>query len=144
MIYLDGNVQVFENIDHMFDYPDSYFYATLDCFCEKSWSHGPQHKIGYCQQWPNKVQWDPTLGPKPPPYFNASMFVFEPSLVTYRDLVQTLQTSPTTAFAEQVILFSLSLSLSILFKGTSTIREKRKVLLYHCLYLLNRVIKSES
>lgn len=104
MIFLDGNVQVFENIDHMFDYPDSYFYAALDCFCENSWSHSPQHKIGHCQQWPNKVQWDPTLGPKPPLYFNASVFVFEPSLVTYRDLVKTLQTSRTTAFAEQVIL----------------------------------------
>ncbi|XP_048420369.1 galactinol synthase 2-like [Pyrus x bretschneideri] len=103
MIYLDVFVQVFENIDHMFDYPDSYFYATLDCFCE-SWSHSPQHKIGYCQQWPNMDQMDPTLGPKPPLYFNADMFVFEPSWVTYRDLVKTLQTSRTTAFAEQDLL----------------------------------------
>ncbi|CAN6556430.1 unnamed protein product [Malus baccata var. baccata] len=104
MIFLDGNVQVFENIDHMFDYPDSYFYAALDCFCENSWSHSPHHKIGHCQQWPNKVQWDPTLGPKPPLYFNASVFVFEPSLVTYSDLIKTLQTSRTTAFAEQDLL----------------------------------------
>ncbi|XP_009369638.2 galactinol synthase 2-like [Pyrus x bretschneideri] len=104
MIYLDGNVQVFKNIDHMFDYPDSYFYAALDCFCDKSWSRNPQHKIGYCQQWPNKAQWDPTSGPKPPLYFNADMFVFEPSVATYGDLVKTLQTSPTTAFAEQDLL----------------------------------------
>ncbi|CAN6693007.1 unnamed protein product [Malus baccata var. baccata] len=104
MIYLDGNVQVFQNIDHMFGYPDAYFYAALDCSCEKSWSHSPQHKIGYCQQWPNKAQWNPKSGPKPPLYFNAGMFVFEPSLATYRDLVKTLQTSPTTAFAEQDFL----------------------------------------
>ncbi|PQP96142.1 galactinol synthase 2 [Prunus yedoensis var. nudiflora] len=46
MIYLDGDIQVFQNIDHLFDYPDGYFYAVMDCFCEKTWSSSPQYKIG--------------------------------------------------------------------------------------------------
>nr|ACU23116.1 unknown [Glycine max] len=40
-IYLDGDIQVFGNIDHLFDLPDNYFYAVMDCFCEKTWSHTP-------------------------------------------------------------------------------------------------------
>lgn len=103
MIYLDGDIQVFENIDHLFDFPDGYFYAVMDCFCEKTWSHTRQYKIGYCQQCPNRVQWpEEELGPKPPLYFNAGMFVFEPSLPTYDDLLSNLNTTPPTPFAEQV------------------------------------------
>ncbi|ESW35300.1 hypothetical protein PHAVU_001G223700 [Phaseolus vulgaris] len=104
MIYLDGDIQVFGNIDHLFDLPDSYFYAVMDCFCEKTWGHSPQYKIGYCQQCPNKVQWPSHLGPKPPLYFNAGMFVYEPNLVTYRDLLQTVQITKPTSFAEQDFL----------------------------------------
>ncbi|CAL9003204.1 unnamed protein product [Prunus brigantina] len=104
MIYLDGDIQVFQNIDHLFDYPDGYFYAVMDCFCEKTWSSSPQYKIGYCQQCPDKVQWVPELGPRPPLYFNAGMFVYEPSLPVYHDLLRTLQVSPTTSFAEQDFL----------------------------------------
>lgn len=33
MIYLDGDIQVFDNIDHLFDSADGYFYAVMDCFC---------------------------------------------------------------------------------------------------------------
>ncbi|KAL2941701.1 Galactinol synthase 2 [Bienertia sinuspersici] len=76
MIYLDGDIQVFDNIDHLFDLPNGYFYAVMDCFCEKTWSHTPQYKIGYCQQSPNKVHWPTELGPKPALYFNAGMFDF--------------------------------------------------------------------
>ncbi|KAE8681248.1 Galactinol synthase 1 [Hibiscus syriacus] len=101
MIYLDGDIQVFENIDHLFDMEDGYFYAVMDCFCEKTWSHTPQYKIGYCQQCPNKVQWPSQLGPKPPLYFNAGMFVYEPSLSVYEDLLNTLKVTPPTPFAEQ-------------------------------------------
>lgn len=92
MIYLDGDIQVFGNIDHLFDNPDGYFYAVKDCFCEKTWSKTPQFKIGYCQQCPEEVQW-PTaeLGPPPPLYFNAGMFVYEPKLSTYNDLLETLK-----------------------------------------------------
>ncbi|KAE8702682.1 Galactinol synthase 2 [Hibiscus syriacus] len=101
MIYLDGDIQVFDNIDHLFDMEDGYFYAVMDCFCEKTWSHTPQYKIGYCQQCPDKVHWPSKLGPKPPLYFNAGMFVYEPSLSVYEDLLTTLKVTPPTPFAEQ-------------------------------------------
>jgi inositol 3-alpha-galactosyltransferase len=104
MIYLDGDIQVFENIDHLFDHClDGYFYAVMDCFCEKTWSHSPQYNIGYCQQCPQKVQWPAEMGSPPPLYFNAGMFVYEPNLLTYHDLLETLQVTPPTSFAEQVI-----------------------------------------
>lgn len=103
MIYLDGDIQVFDNIDHLFDAPDGYFYAVMDCFCEKTWSDSAQYKIGYCQQCPEKVQWPEEMGSPPPLYFNAGMFVFEPHLLIYFDLLDTLKVSPPTSFAEQVI-----------------------------------------
>ncbi|KAG7969450.1 hypothetical protein I3843_07G031800 [Carya illinoinensis] len=104
MIFLDGDIQVFENIDHLFDLPDNYFYAVLDCFCEKTWSHSPQYRVGYCQQCPDRVKWPAELGPKPALYFNSGMFVYEPSLSTYHDLLKTLKTTPTGTFAEQDFL----------------------------------------
>ncbi|GLT40987.1 hypothetical protein SLA2020_150790 [Shorea laevis] len=104
MVYLDGDIQVFENIDHLFDMPNGKFYAVMDCFCEKTWSHTPQYKIGYCQQCPDKVQWPAKLGPKPPLYFNAGMFVFEPSLSVYDELLRKLKITPPTPFAEQDFL----------------------------------------
>lgn len=102
MIYLDADIQVFENIDHLFDTPDGYFYAVMDCFCEKTWSHSPQYSVGYCQQCPDKVKWPAEMGSPPPLYFNAGMFVFEPSRLTYESLLDTLRTTPPTPFAEQV------------------------------------------
>ncbi|KAM0961916.1 hypothetical protein ACFX13_021546 [Malus domestica] len=104
MIYLDADIQVFENIDHLFDTPDGYFYAVMDCFCEKTWSHSPQYTIGYCQQCPDKVSWPADMGSPPPLYFNAGMFVFEPSRLTYDGLLQTLKVVPPTPFAEQDFL----------------------------------------
>lgn len=106
MIYLDADIQVFNNIDHLFDTPDGYFYAVMDCFCEKTWSHSPQYKVGYCQQCPDKVTW-PTaeMGPPPPLYFNAGMFVFEPSRLTYESLLETLLVISPTPFAEQVSVY---------------------------------------
>lgn len=102
MIYLDGDIQVFDNIDHLFDLPSDYFYAVKDCFCEKSWSKTPQYQIGYCQQCPDMVQWPSNFGDKPPLYFNAGMFVFNPNLATYHDLLDRLQVTEPTSFAEQV------------------------------------------
>ena len=104
MIYLDGDIQVFENIDHLFDLPDNHLYAVMDCFCEKNWSNTPQYKIGYCQQCPDKVNWSAELGPKPPLYFNAGFFVYEPNLSTYHELLETLQVTSPTTFAEQDFL----------------------------------------
>ncbi|KAJ8754651.1 hypothetical protein K2173_010742 [Erythroxylum novogranatense] len=62
MIYLDGDIQ----------------------------SHTPQYEIGYHQQLPNRVKWLVELGP-PSLYFNVGMFVLEPSLDTYEDLLKTLK-----------------------------------------------------
>ncbi|GLU16707.1 hypothetical protein SLE2022_331250 [Rubroshorea leprosula] len=104
MIYLDGDIQVYDNIDHLFDLPGGYFYAVMDCFCEKTWSHTPQYKIGYCQQCPDKVQWPVEMGQPPALYFNAGMFVFEPNLATYDDLLNTLKVTTPTPFAEQDFL----------------------------------------
>ncbi|GLT31818.1 hypothetical protein SLA2020_065270 [Shorea laevis] len=104
MVYLDGDIQVFENIDHLFDIQDGKFYAVTDCFCEKTWSDTPQYRMGYCQQCPHKVQWPAKLGPKPPLYFNAGLFVFEPSLSVYDELLRKLEISPPTPFAEQDFL----------------------------------------
>eukprot|EP00258_Populus_trichocarpa_P002032 XP_002301531.2 galactinol synthase 1 [Populus trichocarpa] len=104
MIYLDGDIQVYDNIDHLFDLPDGRFYAVMDCFCEKTWSHTPQYKIGYCQQCPDKVNWPAEMGQPPSPYFNAGMCVFEPSIATYHDLLKTLKVTPPTPFAEQDFL----------------------------------------
>ncbi|KAK9202004.1 hypothetical protein WN944_017213 [Citrus x changshan-huyou] len=104
MIYLDGDIQVFENIDHLFDLPNGHFYAVMDCFCEKTWSKTPQYKIGYCQQCPDRVRWPAEMGEPPALYFNAGMFVFEPSISTYHDLLETVKVTPPTTFAEQDFL----------------------------------------
>lgn len=103
MIYLDADIQVFDNIDDLFDLPDGYFHAVMDCFCEKTWSHSLQYSIGFCQQCPEKVTWPEDMESPPPPlYFNAGMFVFEPSPLTYESLLQTLAITPPSPFAEQV------------------------------------------
>nr|QCQ29597.1 galactinol synthase [Camellia fraterna] len=104
MVYLDADIQVFENIDHLFDMADGYFYAVMDCFCEKTWSHSAQYSIGYCQQCPEKVTWPAEMGSPPPLYFNAGMFVYEPRRMTYESLLQTLRITPPTPFAEQDFL----------------------------------------
>ena len=102
MIYLDGDIQVFDNIDHLFDLPDGHFYAVMDCFCENTWINSTQHNIGYCQQCPERVRWPVEMGSPPPLYFNAGMFVYEPKLSTYHDLLETVKVTPPTLFAEQV------------------------------------------
>ncbi|KAG9449829.1 hypothetical protein H6P81_009794 [Aristolochia fimbriata] len=105
MIYLDADIQVYENIDHLFEEADQgCFYAVMDCFCEKTWSHSKQYSIGYCQQCPKKVKWPAEMGSPPPLYFNAGMFVFEPSRLTYESLLDTLRITPPTPFAEQDFL----------------------------------------
>ncbi|CAF2049530.1 BnaA09g41310D [Brassica napus] len=105
MIYLDGDIQVFDNIDHLFDSPSGYLYAVRDCFCEGSWSKTPQYEIGYCQQSPEKVTWPVEIyGPPPPMYFNAGMLVFEPNLLTYKDMLQVVKVTAPTSFAEQDFL----------------------------------------
>ncbi|CAK9185966.1 unnamed protein product [Ilex paraguariensis] len=94
LIYLDGDIQVYDNIDHLFDLQDGSFYAVVDCVCQ----------IACHQHCPENVKWPDALGPKPAFYFNAGMFVYEPCLSTYDDLLNTLSVTPVTAFAEQDFL----------------------------------------
>ncbi|KAI4378083.1 hypothetical protein MLD38_015618 [Melastoma candidum] len=91
MIYLNHDIQVFENIDHLFDRTDGYFYAVMDCYCKKTWSHALQYQIAYCQKCPEKVQWDPKLGPRPAFYFNAGIFIYKPS---HHELLRTVEALP--------------------------------------------------
>lgn len=105
MIYLDADIQVFESIDYLFDLPDGRLYAVMDCFCERTWSHTPQYRVGYCQQCPERARWPAEeMGPPPSLYFNAGMFGFEPSVAVRESLLGTLKVAPTTPFAEQDFL----------------------------------------
>lgn len=102
MIYLDADIQVYDNIDDLFDMEDGYLHGVLSCFCEKIWSYLPLYSIGWCQYRP-EVTWPAEMESlPPPPYFNAGMFVFEPNPLTYESLLHTLQITPPTPFAEQV------------------------------------------
>ncbi|GKV01501.1 hypothetical protein SLEP1_g14051 [Rubroshorea leprosula] len=72
MIYLEGDVQVYSNIDDLFDFNDGYIYAPR-------------------QPWPEFLMWPTEFGtPKPSYYFNASMFVFEPGAPIFNDLLVLL------------------------------------------------------
>uniref|UniRef100_A0A453AM21 Hexosyltransferase n=1 Tax=Aegilops tauschii subsp. strangulata TaxID=200361 RepID=A0A453AM21_AEGTS len=106
MVYLDADIQLYDNIDHLFDLEMGSFYAVMDCFCEKTWSHTPQYEIGYCQQCPDRVVWpERDLGVPPPPlYFNAGMFMHEPSMATAKALLDKLVVTDPTPFAEQDFL----------------------------------------
>ncbi|KAH9303384.1 hypothetical protein KI387_014967, partial [Taxus chinensis] len=105
MVYMDADIQVFDNIDNLFHMPDGYLYAVMDCFCEKTWSHTPQYNIGYCQQCPDKVCWPAEMEKQRPAlYFNAGMFVFEPSKLTFDSMMETLMSTAPTPFAEQDFL----------------------------------------
>ncbi|KAL9227602.1 hypothetical protein vseg_003274 [Gypsophila vaccaria] len=105
LVYLDGDMLICDNIDHLLDLPKGHFYGVVSCFCEPGWVSTPQYKIGYCQQCPDKVEW-PTaeLGPAPSTYFNAGFFVFEPSIPVYKDLIKTLMITPPSLFADQDFL----------------------------------------
>jgi hypothetical protein len=61
-----------------FDCSMSSFNRVRAFILAATWSHTVQHQLGYCQQAPHKVAWT-SDAPKPAPYFNAGMFVFEPS-----------------------------------------------------------------
>ncbi|KAL8061483.1 hypothetical protein ABFS82_02G088700 [Erythranthe guttata] len=78
---------------HFFDLPNGSFYGVVDCLCEM---YGPP-----C---PQKIRWPKELGPEPTFYFNGGMFMFEPNLNTYDELLRTLDVTPPTPFAEQDFL----------------------------------------
>ncbi|EPS69759.1 galactinol synthase, partial [Genlisea aurea] len=144
MVYLDGDIQVYGNIDHLFDLENGYLYAVMDCFCEKTWNHSEQYRIGYCQQCPNRVEWPESSGPKPAPYFNAGMLVLEPNLVTYRDLLHAVRVTPPTPFAEQDLLNlffrdvyrpipnAYNLVLAMLWRHPENVKLKEVKVVHYC------------
>ncbi|CAD5329102.1 unnamed protein product [Arabidopsis thaliana] len=104
MIYLDGDIQVFSNIDHLFDTPRGYLYAVKDCFCEISWSKTPQFKIGYCQQCPEKVTWPvESLGSPPPDFLNEYFTdIYKPIPSTYNLVMAMLWRHPEHIDLDQI------------------------------------------
>lgn len=102
MIFIDADIQVYDNLDHLFDLPNGYIYGVISCFCSPWWKGTPQYKVGYCQQLADKVHWPTELyGPAPSSYFNSGFFIFEPSLSTYQHLIDTLKITPPSYFSEQ-------------------------------------------
>ncbi|KAL2254201.1 UNVERIFIED_CONTAM: Galactinol synthase 2 [Sesamum indicum] len=93
MIYMDADIQVFHNIDHLFDLPSGCFYGVADCLCEM-----------YDTPCEQKLRWPEVLGPQPSFYLNGGMFIFEPNLNTYDQLLGALEITPSTPFAEQDFL----------------------------------------
>ncbi|PIN08100.1 Glycosyl transferase, family 8 - glycogenin [Handroanthus impetiginosus] len=93
MIYMDADIQVFDNIDHLFDLPGGFFYGVVDCLCDL-----------YGEPCPQRLQWPQELGREPPFYFNGGMFMFEPNINTYKEILSTLEITPPTPFAEQDFL----------------------------------------
>ncbi|XP_078445548.1 galactinol synthase 2-like [Wolffia australiana] len=145
MVYLDADVQVYENIDHLFDLPDGHLYAVKDCFCESTWSHTWQHRIGYCQHSPAPPPWpEAELGPPPPAYFNAGVFVHEPGFDTCNRLLSTLKASPPTPFAEQDLLNAFfrrkfrplppayNLVLALLWRHPTTVSPATAKVVHYC------------
>ncbi|KAK5776310.1 Glycogenin-2 [Gossypium arboreum] len=43
MLYLDGDIQLYDNIDHLFDLRNGHFYAVMDCFCENKQEATPHN-----------------------------------------------------------------------------------------------------
>ncbi|KAI3917114.1 hypothetical protein MKX01_003563 [Papaver californicum] len=106
-----------------------------DCFCEKTWSHTPHYKIGYCQQCPDKVKWPAEMGAPPSLYFNAGMFLFEPNLCTYHNLLRQLKISPTTPFAEDTykpIPLVYNLVLSMLWRHPENVELDKVKVVHYC------------
>eukprot|EP00850_Spirogloea_muscicola_P002004 SM000007S20964 [mRNA] locus=s7:1251566:1253235:+ [translate_table: standard] len=105
LIYLDADMLVLRNLDHLFqEVPPERLAGVLDCFCE-GWSH-PQTRRGrngYCQVAPDTKPWAGDI-PAPALYFNAGMLVLQPSRGLFRDLLSNLRTFPPTPLAEQDFL----------------------------------------
>lgn len=145
MVYLDADIQVFGNIDELFDLPDDRFHAVMDCFCEKTWSHTVQYGIGYCQQRPGRLTWPvEKMGPPPSLYFNAGMFVFQPSFATCHSLLEAVKVPEPTPFAEQDFLnmyfreiyspipLVYNLVLAMLWRHPENVRLEKVKVVHYC------------
>ncbi|CAH2047624.1 unnamed protein product [Thlaspi arvense] len=82
--------------------------------------------------------------PPPPLYFNAGMFVFEPSPLTYESLLQTLEITPPSPFAEQDFLNMFfekvykpiplvhNLVLAMLWRHSENVELERVKVVHYC------------
>lgn len=134
MIYMDADIQVFDNIDHLFDLPTGYFYGVVDCLCEMEGKPCPE-----------KLQWPEQLGPQPSYYLNGGMFVFEPKMTTYRHLIDTLMLTPPTSFAEQDFLnmffrdsmkpipYIYNLLVAMLWRHPEAVNLERAKVVHYCM-----------
>lgn len=102
MMYLDSDIQVYENLDELLENPDGHLYAVIDCFCEKTWSHTPQYQIGYCQHRPDLVQWPSQLAPLPPFTSTPACSSLTPAPHTCKSLLHSLKVTVPTTFAQPV------------------------------------------
>ncbi|KAH9321778.1 hypothetical protein KI387_016417 [Taxus chinensis] len=137
MVYMDADIQVFDNIDNLFHMSDGYLYAVMDCFCEKTWSHTPQYNIGYCQQCPDKVCWPAEMEKQRPAlYFNAGMFAFEPSKLTFDSMMETLMSTAPTPVAEQKMYIPIplvyNLVLAMLWRHPENVDVERVKVAHYC------------
>ncbi|NP_001305526.1 galactinol synthase 1 [Solanum tuberosum] len=133
MVYLDGDMQVFDNIDHLFELPDKYLYAVADCICDM-----------YGEPCAEVLPWPKEMGPRPSVYFNAGMFVFQPNLSIYVRLLNTLKVTPPTQFAEQDFLnmyfkdkykpipYTYNLLLAMLWRHPEKIEVNKAKAVHYC------------
>ncbi|GBG62685.1 hypothetical protein CBR_g31702 [Chara braunii] len=110
LIYLDGDMLLLQNLDHLFWEPLPIDGAgrvgiagVKDCFCEGETHPRERRGEGYCQVDPDTHPWTLEL-PLPAPYINAGFFVFEPSKAVLQDMCSQLQKYEPTPLAEQDFL----------------------------------------
>ncbi|GAB4820707.1 hypothetical protein N2152v2_007753 [Parachlorella kessleri] len=93
LVYLDADMIVCRNIDHLFDLPTGGFYAVGDCYGGREFA---EERDNCCHFTPEKV----------PEYFNAGFYVMTPSLEELRGMEEALAEGRVTVrfFAEQDFL----------------------------------------
>eukprot|EP00960_Hanusia_phi_P020257 598278-Hanusia_phi.AAC.4 len=98
MVYLDADMVVRRNIDHLFDEPAE-FLAAQDCYN----GGDPEDKARGHYHDPEKCFYSSSCPCKIKPYFNAGFFVFTPSHETASDMKKTSRSMDVTqlTFAEQ-------------------------------------------
>lgn len=93
LIYLDADMLVCRNIDHLFHLPHSFFWAAPDCAAGRK----TQAERDAC------ALLRACCGEQPD-YFNAGMFVMTPCLEQLEDFGEALDSAPIAGYAEQDFL----------------------------------------
>lgn len=93
LVYLDADMIVCRNIDHLFDLPAGGFHAVGDCYGGREYA---EERDNCCHFTPDKV----------PEYFNAGFYVMTPSLEELRSMEEALAEGRIAVrfFAEQDFL----------------------------------------